>query len=86
MGTPTQQQVIRLVTRLIYDTVREAGRLGVPSSYMFMALEQHGCTAAQYQTFLETMTNFGLIASHPSLPDTLICPPGHESVANRLAL
>lgn len=86
MGTPTQAQVIRLVTKLIYDTIREAGPMGAVESYVFMALEQHGCTAAQFQSFVESMKELGLITRHPSLAFTLICAPGHEAVAAKLAL
>lgn len=86
MGTTTQGEVIRLVTKLIYDSVRDAGSGGLPASYLFMSLEQHGCTGMQFQSYMETMKRFGLIADHPQLPDLLICPPGHEAAANRLAL
>lgn len=85
MGTPTQAQMIRLVTRLIYETVREQP-CGVPAGVIYAALQTQGCTKDQFDTFIDNMKVIGLVAEHPTVPDILVCPDGHDAVAHRLGM
>lgn len=63
IGMDTQQarDTLRAITDAIVETVKEAGPQGAPSSAVFLALQETGCSAAQYETLISTLCELGLI-------------------------
>ena len=61
MNKEAAKAAIQRIARALIATVVEAGPQGAPSSAIFLAFQQGGCTAAQYETIVSTMCELGLI-------------------------
>jgi hypothetical protein len=57
--TPGVIEKIRMIADIIVESVREAGELGASSGIVYAALNAHGCTLSQYQSFISALVRSG---------------------------
>lgn len=59
--TKTQAQAARLIVKLVYETVAEAGEAGAPTGVVFAALSAHGCSKSQWDALERSMLDVGIL-------------------------
>jgi hypothetical protein len=45
----------------VFDAIEAAGKQGTPSGVLYAAMQSHGATLNQYQTFMRTLVNPGYL-------------------------
>lgn len=55
------------IANAIVETVREAGPEGAPASFLFIALQENGCTIEQFETIMSVLVEAGKLTRRDNL-------------------
>ena len=59
--TSIEFTAMRAVLTAVTDTIRESGALGAPSSALYLALRDSGCTLTKYQAIMGALVTAGKV-------------------------
>lgn len=61
MATAQELQVAKRIAIAVFDSIKAAGPTGIGSSYLYLAMSEHGCSQETYNTILVTLKQIGAI-------------------------